>query len=102
MEPSRTYKSKIVIGAFALIITTVLVISLSGFFCCGDTAVPNQPPTPVPAGATPINGPAVPAGATCTVAVGETCTTPGATCWFFDTCTNIYDTRTGQCNCACL
>ncbi|MDR4494709.1 MAG: hypothetical protein R3B74_09820 [Nitrospirales bacterium] len=102
MKPTRNYNSKMVKGIVALIITTILVIGLSGFIFCSETPVPNTPPTPVPAGAIPIGRAVVPPGAICTAAIGETCTTPGATCWFFDTCTNIYDTRTGQCNCTCL
>ncbi|HBP88004.1 MAG: hypothetical protein KC592_12840 [Nitrospira sp.] len=102
MEPLPTYKSKVAKALIFLIIATTLIISLSGFLCCGETPVPSNPPTPVPAGATPLNGPAVPPGAICTAAVGETCTKPGDTCWLFDTCTNIFDTRTGECRCACL
>ncbi len=102
MEPTRTDHTKMIKGIVALGVTTLLVIVLSGSFFCSETQVPNSPPTPVPAGATPTGGGVVPPGAICTAAIGETCTTPGATCWFFDTCTNTYDTRSGQCNCACL
>ena len=102
MEQLPIYKSKSLINILAFVIGLALILSLSGFFLCAETPVHNNPPTPVPAGATPINGTAIPTGALCVTEVGEACTTPGATCWFFDTCTNIYDTTTGECRCACL